>query len=125
MIFDTDIFIWAQRGNEKAAKLMEMSEERHLSVQSYMELLQCAKNKKQHQYIKDFLTSFDFRMLPLTENIGHRASIYIEEYTMASGLRSGDAIIAATAVENNLPLVSSNVKHYKMIKELKLKSFKP
>ena len=125
MIFDTDIFIWAQRGNAKAAKLMEMSEERHLSIQSFMELLQCAKNKKQHKHIKDFLTSFDFLVLPLTENIGHRASIYIEEYTMASGLRSGDAIIAATAVENNLPLVSSNVKHFKMIKELKLKSFKP
>jgi len=125
MIFDTDIFIWAQRGNEKAAKLMEMSEERHLSIQSFMELLQCSKNKKQHKYIKDFLTSFDFLVLPLTENIGHRASIYIEEYTLASGLRSGDAIIAATAVENNLPLVSSNVKHFKMIKELKLKSFKP
>ena len=125
MIFDTDIFIWAQRGNEKAAKLMEMSEERHLSIQSFMELLQCAKNKKQHKHIKDFLTSFDFFVLPLTENIGHRASIYIEEYTLASGLRSGDAIIAATAVENNLPLVSSNVKHFKMIKELKLKSFKP
>jgi hypothetical protein len=125
MIFDTDIFIWAQRGNEKAAKLMEMSEERHLSIQSFMELLQCAKNKKQHQYTKDFLTSFDFLVLPLTENIGHRASIYVEEYTMASGLRSGDAIIAATAVENNLPLVSSNAKHFKMIKELKLKIFKP
>ena len=125
MIFDTDIFIWAQRGNEKAAKLMEMSEERHLSIQSFMELLQCAKNKKQHKHIKDFLTSFDFFVLPLTENIGHRASIYIEEYTLASGLRSGDAIIAATAVENNLPLVSSNVKHFKIIKELKLKSFKP
>jgi predicted nucleic acid-binding protein len=124
MIFDTDIFIWAQRGNEKAAKLMEKSEERCLSVQSFMELLQCAKNKKQHKYIKDFLTSFDFLVLPFTENIGHRASIYIEEYTLTSGLRSGDAIIAATAVENNLPLVTSNVKHFKMIKELKLKSFK-
>lgn len=125
MIFDTDIFIWAQRGNEKAAKLMEMSEERHLSIQSFMELLQCAKNKKQYKLIKDFLTSFNFLVLPLTENIGHRASIYIEEYTPASSLRSGDAIIAATAVENNLPLVSSNVKHFRMIKELKLKSFKP
>ena len=125
MIFDTDIFIWAQRGNEKAAKLMEMSGERHLSIQSFMELLQCAKNKKQHNHIKDFLTSFDFLVLPLTENIGHRASIYIEEYTLASGLRSGDAIIAATAVENNLPLVSSNVKHFKMIKKLKLKCFIP
>jgi len=125
MIFDTDIFIWAQRGNQKAVKIMEMSEERHLSVQTYMELLQCAKNKKQHKYIKDFLISFDFLVLPLTENTGHRASIYIEEYTLASGLRSGDAIVAATAVENNLPLVSSNVKHFKKIKELQLKSFKP
>ena len=125
MIFDTDIFIWAQRGNEKAARIMETSAERHLSTQTYMELLQCAKNKKQHKHTKDFLTTFGFLVLPLTENIGHRASIYIEEYTLASGLRSGDAIIAATAVENNLPLVSSNRKHFKMIKELQLKSFRP
>ncbi|MDL2122981.1 MAG: type II toxin-antitoxin system VapC family toxin [Deltaproteobacteria bacterium] len=125
MIFDTDIFIWAQRGNEKAARIMEKSEERYLSVQTYMELLQCAKDKKQHRYVKNFLTTFGFIVLPLTENIGHRASIYIEEYTLVSSIRSGDAIIAATAVENNLPLVSSNVKHFKMIKELQLKSFKP
>ena len=125
MIFDTDIFIWAQRGNEKAARIMERSEERYLSVQTYMELMQCAKDKKQHRYVKNFLTTFGFIVLPLTENIGHRASIYIEEYTLVSSLRSGDAIIAATAVENNLPLVSSNVKHFKMIKELQLKSFKP
>ncbi len=125
MIFDTDIFIWAQRGNEKAARIMERSEERYLSVQTYMELMQCAKDKKQHRCVKNFLTTFGFIVLPLTENIGHRASIYIEEYTLKSSLRSGDAIIAATAVENNLPLVSSNVKHFKMIKELQLKSFKP
>jgi len=125
MIFDTDIFIWAQRGNEKAAKIMEASEERYLSTQTYMELLQCAKNKKQHKHTKDFLTTFGFLVLPFSENIGHRASIYVEEYTLASGLRSGDAIIAATAVENNLPLVSSNLKHFKMIKELKLRRFSP
>lgn len=125
MIFDTDIFIWIQRGNEKAAKLMERSLDRYLSIQTYMELLQCAGNKTQHKYIKDFIKSYGFGILPLTENIGHRASIYIEEYTLASGLRSGDAIIAATAVENNMPLVSSNAKHFKAIKDLKLKTFKP
>jgi hypothetical protein len=125
MIFDTDIFIWAQRGNEKAAKMMEKSDERFLSVQTYMELLQCAKNKTQHKYIKDFLSSFGFTVLPLTENIGHRASIYIEEYTLSSGLRSGDAVIAATAVENSLRLASSNSKHFKAIKELQLNIFKP
>jgi len=125
MIFDTDIFIWAERGNEKAAKLMEKSEEKFLSIQTYMELLQCAKNKTQHKLVKDFLTSFGFIVLPLTENIGHRASIYVEEYTLSSSIRSGDAIIAATAVENNMTLSSSNVKHFKVIKELKLKAFKP
>ncbi|MFW6101350.1 MAG: type II toxin-antitoxin system VapC family toxin [Bacteroidota bacterium] len=125
MIFDTDIFIWAQRGNGKAAKIMEKSDERFLSVQTYMELLQYAENKTQHKYVKDFLSSFGFTVLPLTENIGHRASIYIEEYTLSSALRSGDAIIAATAVENNLVLASSNSRHFKAVKELQLKIFKP
>jgi hypothetical protein len=125
MIFDTDIFIWAQRGNEKAAKLFEKEEEKCLSVLTYMELLQNAKNKTQHKYTKDFLTVFGFMVLPLTENIGHRASIYVEEYTLSSSLGSGDAIIAATAVENNMVLASSNVKHFRVIKELQLKAFKP
>ena len=125
MIFDTDIFIWVQRGNEKAARQMEKFEDNFLSIQSYMELFQGAENKAQHKYVKGFITSYGFIVLPFTENIGHRASIYIEEYTLSSGLRSGDAIIAATAVENNMPLFSSNAKHFKMIKELKLKIFKP
>jgi predicted nucleic acid-binding protein len=51
--------------------------------------------------------------------------IYVEEYTLSSGVRSGDAIIAATAVENNMILSSSNKKHFKIIKELQLKVFKP
>ena len=125
MIFDTDIFIWVQRGNEKAARLMEKSETRFLSILTYMELLQCAKNKTQHDYVKDFISFYNFLVFPLTENIGHRASIYIEEYTLSSGLRSGDAIIAATAVENNMTLVSSNAKHLKVIRDLKLRVFKP
>jgi predicted nucleic acid-binding protein len=125
VIFDTDMFIWVQRGNGKAAELMEASDERYLSIQTYMELLQGAKNKKQHKYVKDFLSSFTFEVLSLTENIGHRAAIYVEEYALSSGVRSGDALIAATAVENNMALVSSNKKHFKMINELKFHNFKP
>ncbi len=125
MIFDTDILIWVQRGNEKAAKLIEKDEERHLSIQSYMELLQGARNKTHHKYVKDFISEFEFSILPFTENIGHRALIYVEEYALSSNMRAGDAIIAATAVENNMMLVSSNVKHFKVVNELRLKGFKP
>ena len=125
MIFDTDILIWIQRGNQKAARLINRIEDRFLSVYSHLELLQNAKNKEQNRYTNDFLTTFGFTILPLSENIGHRALIYIEEYSLSRGLRAGDAIIAATAVENNMMLVSGNIKHFRPIKELKLKIFKP
>lgn len=125
MIFDTDILIWVQRGNLKASKLIEKHTERCLSVQTYMELLQGAKNKSQHKIVKNFIHDFQFNILPLTENIGHRALIYVEEFALSSNMRAGDAIIAATAVENNIALTSSNVKHFKPIKELQLKAFKP
>lgn len=104
---------------------MQKNQEKYLSIQTYMELLQCAENKTQHKHVKDFLSTFGFIVLPLTENIGHRASIYVEEYTLGSSIRSGDAIVAATAVENNMILSSSNAKHFKVIKDLKLKIFKP
>jgi predicted nucleic acid-binding protein len=125
MIFDTDILIWIQRGNEKAATLVDKSAERCLSILTYMELLQAAENKKQHYVIKEFLKLYSFRMLPFTENIGHRASVYLEEYSLSSGLRAGDAIIAAIATENNMVLATGNGKHFKPIKDLTLKVFRP
>lgn len=125
MIYDTDILIWVQRGNEKAARLIEKDMDRHLSIQSYMELLQGAKSKIHHKYVKDFVSEFNFFILPFAENIGHRALIYVEEYALSSNMRAGDAIIAATAVENNMLLVSGNVKHFKAVNELQLKPFRP
>ena len=125
MIYDTDILIWIQRGNKKAATLIEKDDDKYLSIQSYMELLQGAKNKTQHKYIKDFISEFEFSILPLTENIGHRALIYVEQYALSSNMRAGDAIIAATAIENNMSLASSNMKHFKVVKDLQFKIFNP
>ena len=125
MIFDTDVLIWVQRGNRKAARLIDRTEERFLSIYSYLELLQGAKNKDQHHRTDDFLNTFGFIVLPLSENIGHRALIYIEEYGLSHSLSAGDAIIAATAVENNMMLVSGNSRRFKPIKELQFKIFKP
>jgi len=125
MMYDTDILIWIQRGNQKAARLVEKDQQRALSIQSYMELLQGARDKADQKVVKDFIYAFDFQILPLSENIGHRALVYVEEYALAAGMRSADALIAATAVERNLVLVSSNTKHFKAVAELRLKAFRP
>ncbi|MBP7737499.1 MAG: type II toxin-antitoxin system VapC family toxin [Spirochaetes bacterium] len=125
MMYDTDILIWVQRGNEKAAALIENADDRSISLLTYMELMQCAANRRQHKVIKDFLRDFNFYTLPITESIGHRASIYIEEYSLSSGLRAGDAIIASTAVEHGRRLVTGDSRHFKAIRELQLKIFKP
>jgi len=125
MLFDTDVLIFVQRGNDKAAQWVEDATERSISIQTYMELLQGAKNKEQHFIIKQFLRDFAFETIPLSENIGHRAAIYVEEYALGHAVRAADAIIAATAVEHGIPLVSANAKHFKIIKELDLRIFKP
>jgi len=124
-MYDTDILIWIQRGNAKAARMVEKDAEKSLSVQSYMELLQGACDQAEQQLIRDFVYTFDFAILPLSENAGHRALVYVEEYALAAGMRSADALIAATAVERNLVLVSSNTKHFKAVAELQLKAFRP
>lgn len=125
MLFDTDVLIWAQRGNIKASGVISNEDERIISIITYMELLQNATNKNQHKIIKGFLRDYNFITIPLSENIGHRAAIYIEEYGISSELRVGDAIIAATATENNFRLITANQKHFRIINELDLKVFKP
>ena len=125
MLFDTDVLVWVFRGNRKASKLIEAAEERSVSVLTYMELLQGARDRRETRTIRSFLADCDFRMLPLTENIGHRASVYMEEYNLAAGMCVADALVAATAAENGLELCTANQKHYKPVKDLELKAFRP
>ena len=46
MLFDTDVLIWIQNGNEKAANLVANDNLKFISIQTYMELFQCARSKK-------------------------------------------------------------------------------
>ncbi len=125
MLFDTDVLIWVLRGNTKAARAVDQAEQRTISVVCYMELLQGARDKAEVRAIKSFLGDMRFVMLPLTENIGHRASIYMEEYGLSVSMSMADALIAATAVEVGEQLITGNAKHYKAINDLDLKRFNP
>lgn len=125
MLFDTDIFIFAQRGCTNCAKSFISDPKPSLSVMTYMEFMQGSKDKQQLQTNKQFLIRQTFAVIELDKTISQRASVYIENYALSNGLRAVDALIASTAVEYGLTLATTNSKHYKFIKGLNLKIIKP
>ena len=125
MLFDTDVLIWALRGNPRAARAIEGADPRDVSIVSYMELIQGARDKEEVHLIRSFLADLGFTTVPLSENIGLRAAIYMEEYSLKGGLTLADALLAATAVETQRVFCTGNTKHFRSISELETKPFRP
>lgn len=124
MLCDADVLIWVFRKHRKAIHTVESLEERALSVATYMELVRGARDKRDLREIKAYLAEYEFRLLPLTENIGHRALLYVERHSLSTGIGVVDALVAAAAVENNLTLLTGNARHYRAISELEVKAFR-
>jgi predicted nucleic acid-binding protein len=125
MLFDTDVIIWALRRNDKAVRKIDSTEVLQISAVTYMELLKGARDKQELRNLKKTLQMLSIEVIPISENISHRAMIYIEEYGLSSGMDLPDALIAATAVENDFTLCTANDKHYKVISNIELDTFRP
>jgi predicted nucleic acid-binding protein len=125
MIFDTDVLIWALRGSPQAARTIETAENRALSVVSFMELLQSARSKLEGDRIRQSLRRLGFEILPLSEPIGATAAAIIEQHALAHAIQLADALIAATAIQSGLTLYTGNVRHFRAIRNLSLKAFRP
>ena len=124
MIFDTDVMIHIERGHAAARKLFEAETERAVSAQTWMEWLQGARDRKHLDFIRDFAGQMGLRILPLTDRVSERAIFLVEEHALGDGLKPGDALIAATALEHALTLATGNVKHFKHVRNLKLVGLK-
>jgi len=125
MLFDTDVIIWALRGNAKAGRRIDEASSLHLSAVSYMELLKGARDKREQKAIQAFLRDLGFEQLPVTSAISHRAVIYVEEFALSTGMELADALIAATACEHGIALCTANDKHYRVVADLNLQIFRP
>jgi predicted nucleic acid-binding protein len=125
MLFDTDVIIWMLRGNKRAAKRIDEERRLEISAVSYMELVKGTRDKRELLMVRRCLSDLGFRIIPISENISHRAIIYMEEHSLKSGMDMADALIAATAVENSMPLCTANDKHFKVISDLQLSVFRP
>ena len=125
MIIDTDVLIWYMRGNKKAFKLIEDQSGFFTSVVTYIELVQEMRNKTELIELRRAFREWNTKILYINEEISVKAMFYIERHYLSHSLQLPDAMIASTALVNGLPILTGNDKHYKMIKELEIISFKP
>ncbi len=83
----------------------------------YIEALQGSISNAQKQRIKQLLDNFP--LLLITPDISKRAIGLIDNYSNSYGLLLADALIAATALENDLTLVTYNADDFRFINNLK------
>lgn len=118
-LVDTDVLIDVAKGIEGSVGYLDsLDAPWSLSIITAMELLVGAKDKHDMERI-DELTS-TFHAVPLSAAAGTSAYRLVKQFAKSHGLRVFDALIAATAIEENRTLVTRNQKHFKMIPGLKL-----
>jgi predicted nucleic acid-binding protein len=125
MIVDTDILIWHMRGNPRAKAALEREDGFALSVVTYAELLQGMRNKQELRLLRKTFRSWNARILYISEEISAKAVFYVERHFLAGSLTFSDALIVSTAIVHGETLVTANDRHYRIIKEVDLKVFRP
>jgi len=122
-LLDTNIIIYFLQGNSKAVNLMKKlyssNKKIAVSIITVIETLSYPKiSKKEEKEIKKMFENLSIIFIDwnITENTIEIARKY--------KLKIPDAIIGATAINNNLTLISAD-HTFKKIHELKFKTFHP
>ena len=123
MLVDTDVLIWHLRGLPKATQRLDQLSNLTISAITYLELLQGMRNQAEMIAVQKSLERRHTVRLPITPAITERAVELMHRLVLAHGLQLGDALIAATALEHNLPLLTANTKHFAPIEGLSVEAF--
>jgi len=124
ILVDTDILIDVANNDATAkTRLTLESQESSLMVSAVtiMELVVGCRNKSEVQTLNRFLSKF--QKMEITSQISDRATQLMQEYFLSHGLLIADALIAATAIENEIALLTKNQSDFRFIKALHLLSY--
>jgi predicted nucleic acid-binding protein len=113
------------KGNEKAYKVVEDSTNFFISVVTYMELVQGMRNKNELNNLRRALHGWNTKILYISEEISVKAMFFVEQHYLSHSIQLADALIGATAISHGLPILTGNDKHYKTLKDIQIKKFRP
>ncbi len=118
-LIDTDVMIDVSRGNAAAANYVDSLDDVTISIITAHELIVGARNQRDAENIHSFIKAFAVQA-DLDSRITGLAYDLLKRHARSDGLRTFDALIAATAIEEGFRLSSKNRRHFQMISELTL-----
>ena len=120
IICDTNILIEFYKGNHQVVEILRGIGIPNLaiSIVTTGELYYGVKDRRELQKIKSHLSQI--QQIPLDTDISALAVSLLEEYVLSHKLSVPDALIAATAIQQGLPLYTLNIKDFHYIPELQL-----
>jgi len=125
ILLDSTVLIDLSRGNEEAIDfeaidfidtVRKNNQETAISIISSMELIIGCRDKSEVDKTLKFLK--DYPIIDISVPISRKAYQLIIQYSKSHGLVIPDAFIAATALDESLTLVTSNVRHFDMVEGL-------
>jgi predicted nucleic acid-binding protein len=123
VIFDTNIFIYADRGVVSAKELILNATNRAISSVTYMEYVPFCRNKKELMTFEKLLDVFEFKIYEINTLTSLQARRIVKNFALSHSIEMADALIAATALLHDEILCTSNAKHFLPIEDLKLEIF--
>ena len=125
MLIDTNILIYADRGVEKAKELITTRTNLCISVITYMEYVPFCRNKRELSNFENMLKKYRFRIIEIDQEISMTAKNFVRQFALSHRVEMADALIAATAMNKNLTIVTGNAKHFRPIAGLDIEAFRP
>ena len=116
VLVDSDILIEVSRGRNAAvvSKWIDLSNSDAAVLYSPVSVAELWADARPNEH--DTL-NYLFRALtciPIDEEVGRQAGIYLRQYRRSHGIEIADALIAATVAANRAQLWTRNRKHYPM-----------
>jgi predicted nucleic acid-binding protein len=105
-VFDSDILVDFLDGLEKARDELHKYSERCISIISWIEIMVGARTQEEEKKCRAFLSSF--RVISVGEAIADNAY----KLRKRRGIKVPDALIWATAIQENCILVTRNKKDF-------------
>ena len=117
LLLDTDVLVEYLRGRQEAIEYLEgLESDLFVSDVSVAELFSGVKGDQEERSLEQFLLAFT--ALPVTEGVARLGGFYRRDFRPSHGTGLADALIAATAEENGVDLVTLNRRHFPMVRKV-------